>query len=86
MKIVIIGASFAGISAAIASRKKYPQAERCLRDMLHTIRQKHILIVESGCTGTFPMLLMALGNLCIGFVDDMTKIRKGKKVYHKVTL
>ena len=28
--------------------------------MLHTIRQKHILIVESGCTGTFPMLLMAL--------------------------
>lgn len=40
--------------------KKYPQAERCLRDMLHTIRQKHILIVESGCTGTFPMLLMAL--------------------------
>ena len=27
MKIVIIGASFAGISAAIASRKKYPQAE-----------------------------------------------------------
>ena len=24
------------------------------------------------------MLLMALGNLCIGFVDDMTKIRKGK--------
>lgn len=40
--------------------KKYPQAERCLRDMLHTIRQKHILIVESGCTSTFPMLLMAL--------------------------
>lgn len=40
--------------------KKYPQAECCLRDMLHTIRQKHILIVESGCTGTFPMLLMAL--------------------------
>ena len=24
------------------------------------------------------MLVMALGNLCIGFVDDMTKIRRGK--------
>ena len=24
------------------------------------------------------MLLMALGNLCIGFADDMTKIRRGK--------
>ena len=23
------------------------------------------------------MLLMALGNLCIGFADDMTKIRRG---------
>lgn len=46
--------------------KKNPQAERCLRDMLHTIRQKHILIVESGCTGTFPMLLMRWmrGRIC----------------------
>ncbi len=26
----------------------------------------------------FAMILMALGNLCIGFADDMTKIRHGK--------
>ena len=27
---------------------------------------------------TLAMLLMGLGNLCIGFADDMTKIRRGK--------
>ncbi|HCR3094184.1 FAD-dependent oxidoreductase [Enterococcus faecalis] len=37
MKIVIIGASFAGISAAIASRKKYPQAEISLIDKQATV-------------------------------------------------
>ena len=26
----------------------------------------------------FAMILMALGNMCIGFADDMTKIRRGK--------
>ena len=40
--------------------QKYSRAGRCLRDMLGSIRQKRILIIESGCTGTFPMLLMAL--------------------------
>jgi len=27
---------------------------------------------------TLAMILMALGNMCIGFADDMTKIRRGK--------
>ena len=27
---------------------------------------------------TLAVLLMALGNMCIGFADDMTKIRGGK--------
>ena len=34
--------------------------------------------VPMGQNMLLAMLLMALGNLCIGFVDDMTKIRKGK--------
>ena len=36
--------------------------------------------VPMGQNMLLAMLLMALGNLCIGFVDDMTKIRKGTPV------
>lgn len=38
----------------------YPRAERRLRQMLSRIGERRILVVESGCTGTFPLLLMAL--------------------------
>lgn len=39
---------------------KYPQAETCLRGMLAGIDARKIHIVESGCCGTFPLLLMSL--------------------------
>ena len=40
--------------------KKYPEIEKCLITLLGGIKQKHIVVVESGCSGTFPMLLMSL--------------------------
>lgn len=43
-----------------ASLKKYPEIENCLTALLQEIEEKHIIVVESGCSGTFPMLLMSL--------------------------
>ena len=38
----------------------YPQAEDVLRAMLARIDAKRLIVVESGCAGTFPLLLMSL--------------------------
>ena len=43
-----------------ATLARYPGAAACLRSMLGGIRERRIVIVESGCSGTFPMLLMSL--------------------------
>lgn len=40
--------------------KKYPEIEKCLTALLEKINEKRIIVVESGCLGTFPMLLMSL--------------------------
>ncbi len=40
--------------------KKYPEIEKCLITLLGGIKENHIIVVESGCSGTFPMLLMSL--------------------------
>ncbi|MDE7440253.1 MAG: hypothetical protein K2N23_07085 [Clostridia bacterium] len=40
--------------------KRYPEVEKCLITLLGEIKEKHIIVVESGCSGTFPMLLMSL--------------------------
>lgn len=40
--------------------KRYPNAEESLSAMLSRISEKHITVVESGCSGTFPMLLKSL--------------------------
>lgn len=40
--------------------KKYPEIEKCFIPLLGEIKEKHIIVVESGCSGTFPMLLMSL--------------------------
>lgn len=40
--------------------KKYPEIEGCLVELLTEIKEKRIIVVESGCSGTFPMLLMSL--------------------------
>lgn len=40
--------------------KKYPEIEKCLTALLGGVKEKHIIVVESGCSGTFPMLLMSL--------------------------
>ncbi len=38
----------------------YPDALASLKNLLGSIREPHITVVESGCTGTFPLLLMSL--------------------------
>ena len=40
--------------------RQYPAAEKCLRALLQTVKAERILVVESGCCGTFPLLLMSL--------------------------
>ena len=40
--------------------RRYPQAENALRNMLEGVDADRIIIVESGCAGTFPLLLMSL--------------------------
>lgn len=40
--------------------KQYPEIEKCLIALLGEIKEKHIVVVESGCSGTFPMLFMSL--------------------------
>ena len=42
--------------------KKYPEIEECLIALLGGVKEKHIIVIESGCSGTFPMLLMSLDN------------------------
>jgi len=38
----------------------YPEVEQCLKSMLGEITEQKIIVVESGCSGTFPMLLASL--------------------------
>ena len=40
--------------------KIYPGVQQCLNSMLGKITEKKIIVVESGCSGTFPMLLKSL--------------------------
>lgn len=39
---------------------RYPDIEEHLIDLLNTIKEKNIVVIESGCSGTFPMLLKCL--------------------------
>ncbi|MGN0807555.1 MAG: hypothetical protein ACI4MN_03800 [Candidatus Coproplasma sp.] len=41
---------------------KFPQIETSLSGLLSQIKEKRIVVVESGCTGTFPLLLKSLDN------------------------
>ncbi|MBQ7955568.1 MAG: hypothetical protein IJ282_07430 [Lachnospiraceae bacterium] len=40
--------------------ERYPKMKECLMGLLGKITEKRIVVVESGCSGTFPMLLMSL--------------------------
>lgn len=40
--------------------RQYPTVERYLAELLSCIGEKRIVVVESGCSGTFPMLLRSL--------------------------
>lgn len=40
--------------------KRYPKAEACITALLGEIEEQRIVVVESGCSGTFPMLLASL--------------------------
>lgn len=44
----------------IQNLRQYPKVEARLRAMLAGIPEKRILVIESGCAGTFPLLLMSL--------------------------
>lgn len=50
-----------------ATLKRYPTVERTFSKLLDEIECKHIIVVESGCSGTFPMMLKSL--------DDRVDIR-----------
>jgi len=39
---------------------RYPTTEKILTDLLHTLKAEQIIVIESGCCGTFPMLLKSL--------------------------
>jgi len=39
---------------------KYPELKQYLKALLEEIKEQCIVVVESGCSGTFPMLLMSL--------------------------
>ncbi len=39
---------------------QYPQLEKSLTKLLRTITAEQIIVIESGCSGTFPMLLKSL--------------------------
>lgn len=41
-------------------KNKYQVIEETLLDLLKSIKTKRIIVIESGCYGTFPMLLMSL--------------------------
>lgn len=47
--------------------KRYPETEKRLIELLGTIKEKRIIVVELGCSGTFPMLLKSL--------DDRVDVR-----------
>ncbi len=50
-----------------ATLRKYPIVEETFTGMLKEIDSKRIIVVESGCSGTFPMMLKSL--------DDRVDIR-----------
>ncbi len=39
---------------------QYLAIKNCLTNLLNTIEEKNIVVIESGCSGTFPMLLKSL--------------------------
>lgn len=39
---------------------RYQELENCLKKLLAEIKEERIVVVESGCSGTFPMLLKSL--------------------------
>lgn len=41
-------------------KNKYPVIEKTLLSLLQNIKAEKIIVIESGCYGTFPMLLMSL--------------------------
>lgn len=45
-----------------ATLKNYPETESYLLKLLNEIAENRIIVVESGCSGTFPMLLKSLDN------------------------
>lgn len=47
--------------------KRYPTIEGCLVELLNGIKEKNIIVIESGCSGTFPMLLKS--------IDDRVDVR-----------
>lgn len=47
--------------------EQYPAIVKCLVELLNEIEEENIIVIESGCSGTFPMLLKSL--------DDRVDVR-----------
>ncbi len=46
----------------INALREYDTVTSVLKNLLNTIKTERIMVIESGCNGTFPMLLAALDN------------------------
>lgn len=69
---------------------KYPLAKKELENLLQRIRADRILVIESGCYGTFPMLLAAIDErveirmfTAVPYMYDIYKERIFTKAYEK---
>ncbi len=68
----------------------YPEVIVNLQELLSTIKASKILVIESGCYGTFPMLLSALDErvdfkmfTTVPFLFDIYKERIFTRAYEK---
>ena len=70
--------------------KPYPEVTTKIKEMLSTIKASEILVIESGCYGTFPMLLSALDDrvdfkmfTTVPFLFEIYKDRIFSRAYEK---
>lgn len=74
----------------LSSLEPYPEVIGNLKELLSTIKASKILVIESGCYGTFPMLLSALDErvdfkmfTTVPFLFDIYQERIFTRAYEK---
>ncbi len=73
--------------------EKYPVVTKAVKNLLGEIREKRIVVVESGCYGTFPMLLACFDPrveirmyTAVPYLADVYSDRLFTRAYEKVRL